>query len=161
MAGDVLRADDVARAVAGCEAVMICLGSKKLTGTLRSEGTKNIIRAMESQGVTRLICQTTLGAGESRANLNFYWKYLMFGLLLRSVYKDHILQESLVQESQLDWTIVRPAAFTDTAEESYKHGFGATETGLSLTIARSDVAKFMLEQLGTSDYVRQTPGLSY
>ena len=94
-------------------------------------------------------------------NLNFYWKHLMFGLLLRGGYKDHLLQETLVQDSALDWTIVRPAACVDTPKDAYKHGFGAAEAGLSLTIARSDVARFMLEQLGTGNYLHKTPGLSY
>jgi len=161
VAADVLSTQDVAAAVAGSDAVLICLGSKKLTGRLRSEGTRNVVQAMKAHGVSRLICQTTLGAGSSRENLNFYWKHLMFGLLLRGVYKDHLLQETLVQDSALDWTIVRPAAFVDTPRDAYKHGFGATETGLSLTIARSDVAKFMLAQLGNGDYLHKTPGLSY
>jgi hypothetical protein len=38
---------------------------------------------MEKTGVKRFVCQNTLGAGESRGNLNFVWKYIMFGFLLK------------------------------------------------------------------------------
>jgi len=52
-----------------------------------------------------------LGVGDSRGNLNFLWKYIMFGLLLRAAYADHIQQEEYVMKSGLDWTIIRPAVY--------------------------------------------------
>ncbi|WP_409070402.1 NAD(P)H-binding protein [Aliifodinibius sp. S!AR15-10] len=55
-------------------------------GTVRSEGTKNIIRAMQTHGLRRLICLSMLGVGESCGNLNFFWKYIMFGIILRKVF---------------------------------------------------------------------------
>ena len=41
----------------------------------------------------------------------------MFGLLLRPVFLDHQHQEQWVRESGLDWTIVRPSAFTNDAAD--------------------------------------------
>ncbi|VAV86365.1 Flavin reductase [hydrothermal vent metagenome] len=162
IAGDVYDLPAVSRAIKGHDAVLITLGSKSLTGNLRSEGTANIISAMQEHWVSRLICQTTLGVGNSRGNLNFFWKYVMFGMLLRAVYKDHIIQENIVRSSGLDWTIVRPAAFTHGPETGiFKHGFSAQEKHLTLKIARADVAHFMLQQLISKRYLRWTPGLSY
>jgi len=63
--GDVFDQQAVSNAVKGHEAVLISLGSAKLSGNVRSQGTANIIKAMEQHGVKRLICQTTLGVGES------------------------------------------------------------------------------------------------
>lgn len=160
-AGDVRDKDTVLSAVDGHDAVMVVLGGG-LKGTVRSEGTKNIIDAMKWHGIKRLICETTLGAGDSVHNLNFYWRYVMFGFLLRAVFKDHLRQEEYVRDSDLDWTIVRPAAFVDKpAADEFKHGFPPHEKGLTLSIARSDVAKFMAEQLGSNYYLHKTPGLSY
>lgn len=68
---------------------------------------------MEKAGIRRFICQTTLGAGDSWGNLNFFWKYIMFGTILRDVFADHERQENYVKQSRLDWTIVRPGAFMD------------------------------------------------
>ncbi len=48
-----------------------------------------MIEALRQTGVRRLIVQSTLGAGDSRGNLNFWWKRVMFGLLLRAAYSDH------------------------------------------------------------------------
>ncbi|GAB3316935.1 NAD(P)H-binding protein [Larkinella ripae] len=159
--GDVLDPASVERAVTGHDTVLCVLGAGS-KGRVRAEGTKNIIRAMEKTGVKRLICQTTLGAGDSKGNLNFFWKYVMFGFLLRNAMKDHELQEQYVQQSRLDWTIVRPAAFTNGgATGHYQHGFSADAESLTLKISRADVAGFLLRQLSTTDYLKKTPGLSY
>lgn len=160
-AGDVLDASAVADAVQGHDAVLIALGAGR-KGTVRSVGTRHVVEAMERHGVRRLVCQTTLGAGDSRALLNFFWKRIMFGLLLREAYADHEAQEAIIKQSDLDWVIVRPAAFTDgPATGACKHGFPPTEKNLKLKISRADVADFMLRQLTDDTYLRQSPGLSY
>ncbi|HEX2532908.1 MAG TPA: SDR family oxidoreductase [Chitinophagaceae bacterium] len=160
-AGDVLRPADVEAAVRGQDAVLCALGAGR-KGGVRAEGTRNILQAMEKAGVRRFICQTTLGAGDSRANLNFFWKRVMFGLLLRAAYRDHQQQEAYIRQSALDWTIVRPAAFTDGGKtDRYRHGFGPAERNLALKISRADVAAFMLRQLQEDGYRRRAAGLSY
>jgi putative NADH-flavin reductase len=159
--GDVMNLASVEQAVQGQDAVLCSLGSGR-TGTVRSEGTRNIIQAMQQAGVRRLICQTTLGAGESWENLNFFWKYIMFGFLLREVYADHEKQEEYVKQSDLDWIIVRPGAFVDgNLTHSYRHGFPNSDRTSKLKISRADVADFMLQQLSDDVYLHKTPALSY
>ncbi len=157
---DVLDRGAVAAAVQGHDAVLIALGSGR-KGTVRSVGTQNVLDAMEHCGVRRLVCQTTLGAGDSRPVLNFFWKHIMFGFFLRAVYADHEAQEAFIKQRDLDWIIVRPGAFTDgPATIDYKHGFAPTEKNLKLKISRAAVAGFMLQQLGSNTYLRQSPSLS-
>ncbi len=82
--------------------------------------------------------------------------------MLREAYRDHEVQERYIMNSNLDWTIVRPAALTDgPATGQYRHGFGEEERGLKLKVSRQDVALFMLMQLSSEQYVHQAPGLSY
>ncbi len=159
--GDVLDYASVEKVIEGHEAVLCTLGAGR-KGIIRSEGTRHIIQAMQNAHVQRLICQTTLGVGDSWETLSFFWKYLMFGFLLREAFADHVLQENHIQQSQLDWTIIRPAAFTNGQRTGkYQHGFTSTHKGLELKISRADVAHFMLQQLGNHNYLHQTPGLSY
>jgi putative NADH-flavin reductase len=159
--GDVFNYNSVEKAMKTQDVVICTLGAGS-KGNVRAEGTKNIIRAMENNGVKRLICQSTLGAGSSKGNLNFFWKYIMFGMLLKQAYKDHESQEQYVMQSKLDWTIVRPAAFTDGPRTgNYRHGFGPHEPNLTLKISRGDVADFILYQVGRDTYLRKTPGQSY
>ncbi len=161
--GDVFNPTSVQEAIKGHDIVIVALGSgKSRKSVVRSEGTKNIIEAMKQCGVQRLICQTTLGAGDSKGNLNFFWKYIMFGWFLKQVFEDHELQETYVKNSGLDWTIVRPGAFEDGKKTTaYKHGFAVNDKTLKLKISRADVADFILKQITSSEYLFKTPGLSY
>lgn len=160
--GDVLDPAAVSNVIAGQDAVLCALGAGR-KGGVRAPGTANIIKGMQDNGVRRLVCQSTLGAGDSDGNLTFFWKYIMFGLLLRPAYIDHQIQEEHLRKSGLDWTIVRPAAFTDGPRTgAYQHGFsGASPSGLELKISRADIADFMLAQLRSDTYIRKSPGLSY
>lgn len=161
--GDVFNLESVGKAIEGKDAVVVVLGSgNNRKGTVRSAGTQNIIHAMQVKGVKRLICQSTLGAGDSQKNLNFFWKYIMFGWFLKAVFLDHELQERYVKESNLDWTIVRPGAFTDGPKtSSYQHGFPPSNRSIKLKISRADISDFILKQLHSEDYLFKTPGLSY
>lgn len=160
--GDVFNIEDVNKAIKGQETVVVTLGSGSRKSIVRSEGTKNIIHAMKTNGVSRLLCQSTLGTGDSNGNLNLFWKYIMFGWFLKQVFLDHELQEEYVRNSDLDWTIIRPAAFTDGEKtEHYNHGFGPKDKSTKLKISRADVADFILKQVVGRQYIHQAPGLSY
>lgn len=159
--GDVLNEDIVREAVKSHDAVLCSLGAGR-KGTVRAKGTDNIIKAMYQSGIKRLICQSTLGAGDSIGNLNFFWKHIMFGWFLKEAFLDHELQEKHVMKSGLDWTIVRPAAFTKgKMTGNYHHGFSSTDRTLTLKISCADVAQFMLSQIQSTVYLKKTPGLSY
>ncbi len=161
--GDVFNIKDVINAVKEQDVVIVSLGSgKSRKSIVRSEGTKNIISAMKINGVSRLICQSTLGTGKSNNNLNFFWKYIMFGWFLKQVFLDHELQEKYVRDSDLNWTIVKPAAFTDGVwTGKYLHGFSTNDKSIKLKISRADVADFILKQITNQSYLLKTPGLSY
>ncbi|TDQ66865.1 putative NADH-flavin reductase [Maritalea mobilis] len=161
-AGDASNAADVADAIKGHETVIITLGSgMSRKSRIRSLGTANIIAAMKQHGIDRLICQSTLGAHESWENLNFFWKRIMFGALLAPVFKDHERQEALVRDSGLDWTIIRPSAFTqDPATGKFKTAFGPEERRLTLKISRADVAAFIKDQIVGSDFNRRAVAIS-
>ena len=159
--GNVMDPSSLEKAITGQDAVLVSIGAGR-KGQVRSAGTQNIISAMKKAGVRRLICQSSLGVGDSRANLNIFWKYIMFGLLLRPAYADHTLQEKYVMQSNLDWTIVRPGAFIEGEHTGqYRHGFAGNDKTTKLKISRSDVADFMLKQLFDMRYLHKSPGLSY
>jgi uncharacterized protein YbjT (DUF2867 family) len=161
-AGDALDAKDVLEAVKGHDAAVITLGSGlSRKSVIRSQGTMNVIRAMQAQGVKRLICQSTLGARDSWSNLNFWWKRVMFGALLAPVFRDHELQEQLVEASGLDWTIVRPAAFTDEpTRRPVIEDVPNSARGLDLKISREELARFLTSQVIDSQYLGRAVGLS-
>jgi uncharacterized protein YbjT (DUF2867 family) len=161
-AGDALNPADVSAAVKGHDAVLVVLGAgMSRKSRIRSDGTLNVIRAMQDHGPRRLIVQSTLGARDSWNTLNFWWKRVMFGALLAPVFRDHELQERLVEASGLDWTIVRPGAFTDEATvRPVIEDVPNTARGLDLKITRADLARFLTRQIADRTYLHRAVGLS-
>jgi putative NADH-flavin reductase len=148
------------------DAVICCLGTPaNKAGTLRSQGTKNIIDAMKKANISRLICQTSLGYGDSKevlSNTSFFFKNIIVPFVLKSTFKEHQLQETIIKQSGLNWTIVRPGNLINGKKtENYKHGFSNTDKMLKIKISRADVAHFLLLQLSTTENLQKAIGVSY
>ena len=159
--GNVLDPVAVKEAVAGHEAVFVTIGAGPTRTTLREDGTRNIVDAMQGAGVKRLICQSSLGVGDSRANLPFFTKHIIVGIFLRHAFADHERQEVVVRQSTLNWTIVRPPHLKDGPRtEVYRYGFSTTDKKIKNWISRADVAHFMLKQLFDDTYLQKDPGVS-
>ncbi len=161
--GDVMDFAAVERAMQGQEAVLSALGTPALTkNTVRSEGTRNVIRAMEKTGLCRLVCLSSIGIGDSRDMLPFHYKYILVPLLLRQGFAEHELQEDCVKQSRTEWTIVRPGAFTNGDYTGvYRHGLPVSNKAIKAKISRADVADFMLKQLADNTYLHKAPWVSY
>ena len=91
------------------------MGPQYLTGTtLFSSATRALVEAMKATGPKRLIAVTGAGAGDSRGRLGFVYN-AMFAVMLKRVYDDKDVQERIIRDSGLDWTIVRPVLLNDGA----------------------------------------------
>lgn len=160
--GDVLDQDAVVSGIQGKDAVLCAIGAGAGRTSLREDGTRNIVCGMEEAGVRRLICQSTMGIGESRANLGLLTRYLIVPVFLRHAFADHERQEAVIKDSSLDWIIVHPPHLNDGPRTGrYRHGFPTTDKSIQGKVSRADVADFMLKQLTDDTYLRQTPGVSY
>lgn len=168
--GDILDYESVHAAVQGQEVVLSALGVTSFKkNTIISDGTQNIITAMNEHRVKRFICVTTMGLGDSRKQKG--WAYiipisLMFRLqrlpILRNQFVDRDLQEEYIKKSTLDWIIVRPGGLTNGPRTgNYRHGFSIDDTTVKVQISRADVADFMLKQIADDTYLHQTPSISY
>jgi putative NADH-flavin reductase len=110
MRGDALKTENVEAALVGVDVVIqtlgVGLGDLFRPVHLFSDATRVLIAAMRSQGVKRLICVTGFGAGDSYASISCLQR-LPFQIVFGRAYDDKSLQEQLIKESELDWTIFR------------------------------------------------------
>jgi putative NADH-flavin reductase len=162
--GNVLDAAVIDETMRGHDAVLLALGHKRFFRPTRilSEGTHNLLRAMERHGVRRLVCETALGVGDSAGRMGLYYTLFVIPVILQFYFWDKTRQERLIAESRVDWVIVRPAALTDGARRGkYRHGANIGSFLRTLKISRADVADFMLNQLTDNTYLRATPGIGW
>lgn len=129
--------------------------------TLLSTATRALVSAMKAEQVSRLVCITGIGAGDSAGHGGFLFDKLIFPLLLRKVYADKDRQEALIRDSRLDWVLVRPSVLNDKAGRDKIRALTDLTGFHGGTISRSDVAKFVLDQVAAQDWVRRSPLITW
>jgi len=161
--GDVLDASSLEAAMQGQEAVLCALGHHRYFYPTRilSEGTRNILRAMETHRVRRLVCETSLGIGDSAGRMGLYYTLFVIPLILPLYFWDKTRQERIIAGSNVDWVIVRPGALTNGAKRGrLRDGSRVGSFLWTVRVPRADVAEFMLDQLGSNTYLRAAPGVA-
>ncbi len=162
--GDVLDRASVAEAMRGQDAVVSALGHKRFFYPTRilSEGTRNLLRAMEAHGVARLVCATSLGLGDSAGRMGLYYTLFTIPMILPFYFWDKAQQEQIIAASNVEWVIVRPGVLTNGERRgAYHHGSEIGSFLKTARISRADVADFMLNQLTSDTHLRTTTGVSW
>jgi putative NADH-flavin reductase len=162
--GNALRESGVIAAVTGMNAVIqvlgVGLGDLFLPVHLFSDATRLLLAAMQAQGVKRLICVTGFGAGDSRASINCL-QILPFRFFFGRAYDDKDVQERLIKDSALNWTIARPGVLTNGSRTGRYKVLKEPSEWRNGTISRADVADFLVQQIEDQAYLRKTPVLVY
>lgn len=162
--GDALDGETVSRALAGIDVVIqslgVAAGPDMVLKPVRlfSKATRVLVPAMEQAGVRRLICVTGFGAGDSRNRGAFLYN-VAFHAFLGRAYDDKDVQEKIIRQSGLDWTIVRPAILTNGRKTGAYQVLTDPATWRCGFISRADVAHFLVAQIDTGDYIGKTPEL--
>jgi uncharacterized protein YbjT (DUF2867 family) len=162
--GDARDAAALSRAIEGCSGVISSLGtpaSPFREVTLLSTATRSLVDAMARQKVRRLVCITGLGAGDSRGHGGFVFDRLIFPLLLRKVYADKDRQEAIVRSSGAEWVLVRPTVLNDKPARGSVRALTDLSDVHGGTIARADVAKFVVDQLTDDRWLRSAPLITW
>ena len=160
--GDALKSQDVEAALIGVDVAIqtlgVGLGDLFRPVHLFSDATRVLIAAMRTQAVKRLICVTGFGAGDSLASISCLQR-LPFQIVFGRAYDDKSLQERLIKESELDWTIVRPGVLTSGPRTGRYKILSEASQWRNGIISRSDVAEFLVQQIEDQTYVHQAPVL--
>lgn len=161
--GDVTDARAVENAVAGHDAVVVTLGISenvmrvRLLGPahtaldVRSRGTRNVVSAMKHRGVRRLVVQSTYGVGETSDRLGLKDR-LFFAVFIKQQAADHGVQESIVRESGVDWTIVQPIYLTDDSVAD-KEFVSTTGEVAVRKVSRKTVGRVLADSVEKDEHV--------
>lgn len=160
--GDVLNPAVVDEAVCGQDAVLCALGHRRFFPPMRilSEGTRNLLRAMEGHGVRRFVCVTSLGLGDSAGRLGLAYTLVVIPFVLPFYFWDKARQERLIEASRTAWVIVRPGGLTDgPGRGELRAGRGVGSFFETVRVRRADVAAFMLDQLSDDAWLGAAVGI--
>ena len=79
---------------------------------------------------------------------------LFFAILLRNARLDHEKQETIVKDSDLDWTIIRPSGLTD-GPRTDTYALGENIRPKTSQISRADVAHAIIEEVQDNSFVHK------
>ncbi|RKR05635.1 putative NAD(P)-binding protein [Flavobacterium sp. 90] len=137
--GDALNYNDVNKAITGQEIVYV-----NLAGNLEPM-IKNIVKSMQENEITRIIAISSIG---------------IYDTPLKSVLLPYRKLADIVEESGLDYTILRPDWFTNGNEIDYIiTRKGTAETGSA--VSRKSIALFISKIIDEPDlYKKENLGIS-
>jgi uncharacterized protein YbjT (DUF2867 family) len=137
--GDVLNLDNLREAMTGVDIVYA-----NLAGDLEQMA-KNIVKVMGEKGVKRLIFISSIG---------------IYNQPLRAVLEPYRKSVDVIETSDVEYTVLRPAWFTNVDEVDYEiTRKGEPEKGS--TISQKSVASFVVNIIKTPEnYVRESLGLN-
>jgi putative NADH-flavin reductase len=156
--GDARNRDTVLALVVGCDAVVSALGPTGKDRTLHRDVTPIVISAMRGLGVSRFVGISAAGV-DLPGDLKSVRDRLISVLVRRlggDAARDKIVEARLWRNSDLAWTLIRPLRLVDAAPSGViEHDPHASPR--SASIARADLAVFLVDVLENDLYQRQAP----
>jgi putative NADH-flavin reductase len=162
--GDVLDGESVRSAIAGHDAVVSAMGVRdRAPTTLYSGGARNTLTAMTAEGIRRYVAISASGF-HIDANDPFLLRYVgkpIVSLLLKNHYADLVRMETVIAQSDRDWTIVVPPRLTDGPRTGrYREAIDANVRN-GQSISRADVADYIVKDLARAAPQRALAFIAY
>lgn len=162
--GDVLDSVAVKSVVEHSDAVVSVFGHvKKSPPRVQTEGTKNIVKAMHQVGVSKIV---SLSGGalpypkRDKPKVADHLIRFIMRTVAANMVNDAIEHAKLLEKSGLQWVIVRAPRLLDAPRKNhYREGWVGVNS--STSIARADLADFILKQVTDTRYHGQMPMVSW
>lgn len=162
-AGELTDEGAIDHAVEGADAVISLLGPRAdWEGKPITQGTKNILAAMQRHDVRRLVVVSTASARdpEDAPDPKFRLFVSLVKLGARPAYEDIVSTAAVVRSSDRDWTIVRVPLLTNGERTGRVNVGYLGDARLGTFLSRANMADFLLRQIGDTSYLRRSPAIS-
>lgn len=161
--GSATSVEDLKKAIAGANAVLITVGTKnKKATTLFSDIAKALINATDELKFTApVLIITGFGSGESARYLSFFMRTVI-KLFLKEQYINKTLMEEWIVKSNVNWEMVRPGMLTNGELTKTYESLSKLEKGMKVgKISRADVAHYLVSEAENPKNLNQYVALTY
>jgi putative NADH-flavin reductase len=162
--GDILQPETFLKHIINKDVVISTIGSSSLKETaLYSQGAINLLRAMEETGTRRCYFISASGI-EVNPSHNVFVRFatqFILQKILKNMYADLREMEIKIKQSDLDWTIVRPPRLIDAPSTGQYRLATNKFLNNGLSIARADIAHFMLSNIDNTSIFRSVVEVAY
>lgn len=158
--GSINDSEEIKDAIDGSDCVVSVLGHGKGTpANMQTDAIKNIITAMNTSGVKRLIALTGAGVyaqGDKPTFLNNTVSAIL-KLVAKSVFEDGLNYTEEITKSDLNWTVLRaPVLLQRTQTNTAKLGM-VGDSNLKFFLNRVDLAQKMIEIIDDQSTFKKLP----
>lgn len=158
------------QAIQGCDAIISVLNISRTSDfpwaklrtpkTFLSDVMTNIIPMAQENNIERIIICSAWGVSETRNHIPTWFKWFIDNSNVSVAYTDHERQENLLRQSELKWTIVRPAGLINTRRNQHVIESHGNHPIPRLTISRLTVARYMVDALLSDKLIGKAPVIS-
>ncbi|KAL6444848.1 hypothetical protein ACFW04_002110 [Cataglyphis niger] len=148
--GDATNAEQVAKAVADSDAVVVVLGTRNdLSPTIvLSQSLKNIINAMKTHNVELIsVCLSAF----------LFYKPEAVPVIFKDLNADHQRMFDMIKTSGLKWIAILPPHIADTPKSKYTVTFDSSP---GRAISKHDLGTFLIECLMKPEYYQKVCGIA-
>lgn len=163
--GDTRDKANLVKAIEGCDAIISILNISRTSdfpwAPLRtpvdflSKTMNQLITVAHEQSVSRIVVCSAWGVSETKPDLPGWFRWFIDNSNIGVAYRDHERQEALLEDSNLDWTIVRPVGLTNSKKLKKIIESQANVPKPKLLISRLNVARYMVETLNDLNSLRR------
>ncbi|PTM04295.1 MAG: hypothetical protein DA405_07725 [Bacteroidetes bacterium] len=160
---------DVKKACEFCDVVISALNISRASENpwsklvspenLLSKSMQNVVDVSKHFPLKKLITVSAWGVGDSRAEIPWWFKLMIRISKISPVYQDHDRQERIVQNADLNFTIVRPVGLNDKEARPVKVSQNASPKP-GLFISRKSLAKYLVQCAREDLHVKEIITLS-
>ena len=162
--GDATNLSDLKKSIGNSECIISTINVQRknifpwsrLTNskTTISDFAKNSIIASEDK-INRIITISAWGVGESMEEIPKLFKFLIKFSNLKYPYIDHDIHEKVIENSNLNWTIIRPTALTNETKYHDIEEFKGKRKINKITIGRKSLAKYVVKIIDDKYFYRK------
>jgi hypothetical protein len=112
---------------------------------------KKLVSQANHNKIKRISICSAWGVGDTKNDIPFWFKWLIKNSKIKIAYDDHEKQESILINSKLEWTIVRPVGLTNSMKFKYVKETFNNEPKPNLTISRQALAQYLIDSLSNEE----------
>nr|WP_295927591.1 NAD(P)-binding oxidoreductase [uncultured Dyadobacter sp.] len=160
--GDTTQVADLMEAATGCQAIISALNISRTSDfpwsklrtpvTFVSDTMSAILRTAGPLSIDRIIVCSAWGVHETRMDIPGWFRWLIDHSNIGPAYSDHENQESILVNSGLNYTIVRPVALIDLHMKIPTIVTIGNQPRPNMIISRKAVARFIVDQISDERY---------
>ena len=162
--GDATNLSDLKKSIGNSECIISTINVQRknifpwsrLTNskTTISDFAKNSI-IVSGDKINRIITVSAWGVGESMEKIPKLFKFLIKFSNLKYPYIDHDIHEKVIENSNLNWTIIRPTALTNETKYHDIEEFKGKRKINKITIGRKSLAKYVVKIIDDKYFYRK------